>query len=54
MQWDCRYFFLIFFKKKTVSRKTERIDIGGMTDRNRGLVPGSWSLVKRKSADHRT
>ena len=25
-----------------------------MADRNRELVPDNWSLVKTKSADHRT
>ena len=47
-------FFLLFFKKKTVSRKIERTDRVSMTDRKRELVPGSWSLVKRKSPDHWT
>ena len=45
------------FWKKRFSRKTSKnwhCDGGSMVDWKRGLAPGSWSLVKEKSADHWT
>ena len=43
------------FEKKGFQGRFKRTDRGRMTDRNRELVPDSWSLAsKRESADHWT
>ena len=41
---------LLFFEKRKVFKEDfKRTDRGRMTDRNRELVPDSWSLIRERA-----